>query len=161
MPLFTFCDMRSPKSNFGYTWLYVVDNVANNGGVVSRDGHISTGQGKIVVGNGNNVDVVNSAPVNLNDLPESVSEEVFKRVHEMLSAFIKSDEAEDSLTVKQTKAFEEKLKDAPKRGFKKGWSFLREFLAANADIVTITTAITAYLANHPEIPQAIMSVFGK
>ena len=92
------------------------------------------------------------------NLPAAVDEKQFAQILAMLEKFLKSEQAGDIKT-KDTQALQTEVDEARKQGLK-GWERLRGFLSDAANIATIGTAISMYLTNHPEIPQAILSMFG-
>jgi hypothetical protein len=102
--------------------------------------------------------MVNSKKITLN-LPSAVDKKQFSQVLAMLEEFLKSEQAK-KLTDNDFKAAQTELAKAYEQGHKKGWERLRGFLSDAANIATIGTAISAFLAIHPEIPQTIISMFG-
>jgi GTPase SAR1 family protein len=107
----------------------------------------------------NSPNAITNSTVILN-LPEAVDEKLFVEILQMLEKFLESDQAENILT-KDTKALKSKTDEARKLGFKEGWQRLRGFLSNAANITTIGTAISMYLAAHPEIPEAIRLLFNR
>jgi len=115
-----------------------------------------------VVTQGNNNNTVLDSPDAIVgstiQLPATVSEELFSSILEMLEKFLESKQA-GKLEYDSIKTLQTEITEARKQGHKKGWGRLREFLSDTANIATIGTAIGAFLAAHPGIPQAIASLF--
>jgi len=88
-------------------------------------------------------------------LPDRVSEEQFAQVLEILEQFLKSEYADD-LKRKDCQKLQTAIDEARSLGQEEGW---RKILATCADVVTLGTPFYAYLTAHPEIPQAICSMF--
>jgi hypothetical protein len=91
-------------------------------------------------------------------LPPAVTEEQFKQILEMLEKFLKSEQAEDELPGKDRRKMQTEIDEARKLGPKKGWEQLREFLFGAGNIIK---NISTFLAEHPEIMEAIQSLFNR
>jgi len=116
-----------------------------------------------VIGNGNNA-VLNSpnamaSTVVSQNFPDTVTEELFNQMLEMLRDFMKSEQA-DELKIKDMRTLQTEIDETNNLGYESGWARLRKFLSDTANVTTLGTAISMYLAKHPGLPQTILSMFG-
>ena len=102
-----------------------------------------------IVGNHNKVaskspgTMINSKKIALN-MPATVNEKLFAEILDVLDKFRTSEQAEEKLTVKDSRLLQTEIVEARKLGHKKGWERLRGFLADTANITTISTAISIH-----------------
>jgi hypothetical protein len=113
-------------------------------------------------GNGNIIANESSRSIvgsNVNQsLPATVTEEQYKHILEMLEKFLESEQAK-KLTVEDFEKLQKESAEVLTLPPKNGWERLRGFLSDTANITTIATVISMYLAAHPEIPKTVLSVF--
>jgi len=101
--------------------------------------------------------IFNYGKLNIN-LPTSVDKKLFTEILKILKEFLKSEQAK-KLTVEDFENLQKEANEVSKLEHEKGWKRLRGFLSDVANITTISTAISMFIAAHPEISDVIRSIF--